>query len=242
MTGASATPRLDWNNVAGAATYEVQVATNSAFTSIFRSALNLTTSEWIVSPPLNGATTYYWRARAVNSGGASAWSPVWSFTTAGIATAEPTIQTGSAYRVSGRFTDTQFADGRFERFQLACSGVPRLCGVDLDWDTQQGQFSRLMVPNISVLSIDIVMKLRLVDANSGQAGGLMANYTRGGGLEQIGDLIDLPSGSWVTVTVTDTNPLDHLDIGGHYHLELTVGADQAGQIDIDQINLVFHLR
>jgi hypothetical protein len=72
---------LDWSDVAGTR-YEVQVATDAAFTNVVRSAQGLTDSQWSITPGLPPTTTHYWRVRAVTScGGASTWSTPASFTT-----------------------------------------------------------------------------------------------------------------------------------------------------------------
>jgi hypothetical protein len=75
---------LRWDSSAGAGWYHVQVARNSQFIAgtldVDDSTLT-TTSRLIGSPTqlING-TLYYWRVRAGNAGGASAWtSPAWSF-------------------------------------------------------------------------------------------------------------------------------------------------------------------
>ncbi|MCS7313163.1 MAG: endopeptidase, partial [Acidobacteria bacterium] len=80
-TGVSTTPTLDWSDVTGATSYDVQVCSDSACATVVRSQTGLTASQWTVSPALSPATTYYWRARAVNSCGAGGWSATWSFTT-----------------------------------------------------------------------------------------------------------------------------------------------------------------
>jgi len=80
-TGVSTTPTLDWSDVTGATSYDVQVCRDSGCTDVVRSQMGLTASQWTVSPALNNGTTYYWRARAVNSCGAGPWSETWSFTT-----------------------------------------------------------------------------------------------------------------------------------------------------------------
>ncbi|MCY1014978.1 endopeptidase [Pyxidicoccus sp. MSG2] len=92
-TGVEPLAVLDWADVSGAANYEVQVATDSAFTNVVATATTLATSTWTVSPALNTTTTYYWRARAKNScGGVGAWSSTFSFTTRGcVALATPTL-------------------------------------------------------------------------------------------------------------------------------------------------------
>jgi hypothetical protein len=73
---------LDWNNVAGANTYSLQVSTNSAFSSTIINATGLTSSDYIIeSGLLNTNTKYYWRSRSVSSTGTSAYSSVFSFTT-----------------------------------------------------------------------------------------------------------------------------------------------------------------
>ncbi|HKQ61655.1 MAG TPA: S8 family serine peptidase [Candidatus Polarisedimenticolaceae bacterium] len=80
-SGLPIAPVLDWSDVAGAASYDVQVATDAGFAGVVRSASGLTSSTWTVSPPLATATTYYWRARAVDGCGPGAWSAPRSFTT-----------------------------------------------------------------------------------------------------------------------------------------------------------------
>ncbi|GBC84344.1 hypothetical protein HRbin11_00769 [bacterium HR11] len=95
-TGVSTTPTLDWSDVTGATSYDVQVCSDSACATVVRSQTGLTASQWTVSPALNSATTYYWRARAVNSCGASAWSATWSFTTASGGACTPTGATYDA--------------------------------------------------------------------------------------------------------------------------------------------------
>jgi hypothetical protein len=72
---------LSWGAVSGATTYEVQIATNAAFTTGFRNVTGLTATSYNVTPALTAATRYYWRVRAVNGGGASAWSSAIFFNT-----------------------------------------------------------------------------------------------------------------------------------------------------------------
>jgi Zn-dependent metalloprotease len=78
--GLSVSPTLDWSDAVGATGYDVQVATDSGFASIVRSA-SVASSSWVVSPALANGTTYYWRARATSACPASTWTTGWSFTT-----------------------------------------------------------------------------------------------------------------------------------------------------------------
>ena len=77
----SLTPTLDWSGVNGAASYEVQVATDSGFANIVAFMTGLTDTQWTVAPALNSGATYFWRVRAVNDCGPGPWGPTWNFKT-----------------------------------------------------------------------------------------------------------------------------------------------------------------
>jgi transposase-like protein len=71
---------VSWNPLSGAATYHLQVATNSSFTTrSVDDSLIATTSDTI--GPLQNNTIYYWRLRGRNTGGWGNWSSLWSFQT-----------------------------------------------------------------------------------------------------------------------------------------------------------------
>ncbi|MBE0644776.1 MAG: hypothetical protein IH600_11900, partial [Bacteroidetes bacterium] len=74
-------PILLWSGVTGAESYQLQIATNAAFTSPVVDAGNLNRME--IRPPfdLSAKTLHYWRVRAVNAKGDGPWSTVYSFTT-----------------------------------------------------------------------------------------------------------------------------------------------------------------
>jgi hypothetical protein len=73
-------PVLIWNKVSTAAKYHIQVATNSGFTDLFMQDTNCSDSlKHIIG--LDNSTSYFWRVRAINAGGGSAWSNTWSFST-----------------------------------------------------------------------------------------------------------------------------------------------------------------
>ncbi len=71
---------LDWDVAVGADSYEIQLSTNNSFTA------NLVDTTGVVpdSLPVSGLdffTLYYWRVRAVNTGGESNWSSAFNFRT-----------------------------------------------------------------------------------------------------------------------------------------------------------------
>ena len=71
---------VGWTASTGATSYEVQIATESAFAATVSSQTGLTADSATVSG-LDYGTTYYWRINATNTGGSSTWSEVWSFAT-----------------------------------------------------------------------------------------------------------------------------------------------------------------
>jgi hypothetical protein len=80
-TGVPGTYRLLWNDVAGATTYQAQIASGSDFASPLRdwSGLGTTSHEFT---GLDAGSVYYWRVRASNAAGDGPWSEAWRFTTA----------------------------------------------------------------------------------------------------------------------------------------------------------------
>jgi hypothetical protein len=81
--GQPLTPLLDWDSLAAASTYKVQVSRNLAFSSIvIDSAGNVNSNMRIPSGRLSFDSTYYWRVCALNIVGQGQWSEIWSFRTA----------------------------------------------------------------------------------------------------------------------------------------------------------------
>jgi len=94
-TGVSTSPTLTWNASSGATSYTVQASTSSAFTTFAYNVSGITGTSTNVTG-LAGSTVYYWRVNATNTGGTSAWSTSWSFTTgAGSPPAAPTLRSPS---------------------------------------------------------------------------------------------------------------------------------------------------
>ncbi len=79
-TDTSSTPTFGWTNDPNASNYDIEIATDSGFTTIVESSTVATTSYQATS--LSAATTYYWRVRATNNCGQGNYSAVRSFTTA----------------------------------------------------------------------------------------------------------------------------------------------------------------
>lgn len=81
---------LSWSAASGAITYHVQLSTSAAFSSLVLEDSALSGTSRSVGP-LSTSTTYYWRVRAKNSGGTSAWSSTRSFTTVPAASGAPNL-------------------------------------------------------------------------------------------------------------------------------------------------------
>ncbi len=89
-SGVSLTPTLSWNQVNNATSYELQVSSNSSFSSTIISQTNLTSTSYNVGENLlNPQTLYYWRVRYRNGNEISNWSSS-SFTTLSLANS-PTL-------------------------------------------------------------------------------------------------------------------------------------------------------
>lgn len=73
-------PTFTWTGSSGATGYELQVSTSISFSSTVLKQRNIVTTSYAASG-LSYYTTYYWRVRACDAAGCSAWSSVSSFTT-----------------------------------------------------------------------------------------------------------------------------------------------------------------
>ncbi|MEP6646081.1 MAG: zinc-dependent metalloprotease family protein [Saprospiraceae bacterium] len=97
------TPLIDWSSVAGASSYDYQIATDISFSSIVQNG-NVTTDQLLLSMALSSNTTYFWRIRANNSGcGAGNWSQTFAFTTV---TCVTTMSTNVPLAISASGTPT----------------------------------------------------------------------------------------------------------------------------------------
>ena len=78
-TGVSLTPTLTWDVDTNAASYDVEIATDTAFTAIVATG-NVTTNSYNLSG-LNQTITYFWRVKGKSICGDGEFSPTFSFTT-----------------------------------------------------------------------------------------------------------------------------------------------------------------
>ena len=79
--GVSTNPTLSWNASAGATSYGVEVSSDPNFTTFVYNQTGIASTSTNASGLTNN-TVYYWRVNATNTGGTSAWSASFSFTTA----------------------------------------------------------------------------------------------------------------------------------------------------------------
>ncbi len=79
-TNVAYTPNHQWDNIANASEYTIQVATDELFNDIVRDE-TIQTNSWIANPPYDNNTNYFWRVKSINGCGESAWSDTLSFTT-----------------------------------------------------------------------------------------------------------------------------------------------------------------
>lgn len=90
--GVSRSPILSWSASAGATSYQLQVSGASNFGSFVTDRSGLSSTSSMVEG-LAENTTYHWRVRAYNAGGAGDWSTAWSFTTDLSAPSAPMLTT-----------------------------------------------------------------------------------------------------------------------------------------------------
>lgn len=81
VTGLPDDPTLVWNAVEGATSYDIQLGTKPTFSSWKRTKWSYVGTSIRVFADLDDYShTFYWRVRAKNAAGVSAWSAPWSFT------------------------------------------------------------------------------------------------------------------------------------------------------------------
>jgi large repetitive protein len=72
---------LSWSGGSGASAFHLQIARDSLFQLLVLNDSTVTSPSRTISPPLDGLTRYFWRVRAFNIGGSTAFTIPRSFTT-----------------------------------------------------------------------------------------------------------------------------------------------------------------
>jgi YVTN family beta-propeller protein len=125
---------LVWNKVSNATNYYFQVATDSVFSSIFKQDSTITDTMKSDSG-FAFSIVYYWRVRAKNAGGTSAWSDVRHFTTTATGVLPFTPSIPHAFSVSN------FS-------QLVRYTLPKTCHVSVRYFNLKGRLIASLVNSI----------------------------------------------------------------------------------------------
>jgi len=83
-TGVATNSALTWGIVNGADSYNLKIASDSAFTKIIEEQNGLKVNVYAPAKPFTANTTYFWEVQSVNGSGTSNWVAS-AFTTAGVA-------------------------------------------------------------------------------------------------------------------------------------------------------------
>ena len=103
---------FEWNQVADAVEYEIQISTSSSFSSILSSGVTPSLI-YIESENIGWSDTYHWRVRPVyNNGSSGGWIDTFSFsTTSSITSADITVHDSDGYQDGITFLGS--LDGNF---------------------------------------------------------------------------------------------------------------------------------
>ncbi|MCC6701720.1 MAG: proprotein convertase P-domain-containing protein [Fluviicola sp.] len=115
-------PTLTWTNAGAGVLYDVDIASDAAFTSMVENATGLSSATYTATTLLAG-TTYYWRVNSYNSCSSPVLSSVFSFTTASCgnyvattvpvaisATGTPTVTSTLTVPTNGTIDDINVVD------------------------------------------------------------------------------------------------------------------------------------
>lgn len=80
-SGVDLKPEFSWSVSNWASDYSLEVAIDPAFSGLVINATDLTSTSYTPTDELASSMRYYWRVKAVNACGESAYSPVYTFTT-----------------------------------------------------------------------------------------------------------------------------------------------------------------
>ncbi|MFN0157183.1 MAG: VPS10 domain-containing protein [Bacteroidota bacterium] len=89
----SVSPELEWDVVPSALSYQLHVATDSAFAGVVVNDSGVVGTSTTVGP-LAGNVVHYWRVRAISGGGPGQWSSQWKFSTTASVTNQYPVLSG----------------------------------------------------------------------------------------------------------------------------------------------------
>jgi len=119
---------VSWTVSATATSYRLQIALDSFFITPIVDQVTMIPTSFSLTGLLNN-TKYYWRVNAVNAGGTSPWSTIWSFTS----TPSTSIQDGETVHdfFLAQNYPNPFSQSTVLDYQLAASGYVRLEVLDI---------------------------------------------------------------------------------------------------------------
>ena len=82
---------LVWEQSSRAENYQLQLSEQSNFSSVFIDSVGIEGTSLSIND-LSNLTNYYWRVKAINAGGESDWSTVWSFTTEDVTSVDRIVE------------------------------------------------------------------------------------------------------------------------------------------------------
>jgi len=173
VTGVTVTQTLSWSASSTASSYRLQVSTSSAMSSPVVDDSTLTGTSRSVGP-LSNNTQYYWRVNAKNSGGTSAYSSVFSFTTIVAVPAAPSPATpangATAVSISPTISWSAPVGATSYRLQVSTSST---------FSTFVFDQSTLTSPSYTLvgLSNSIQYYWRVSASNAGGAGPFSSTYS-----------------------------------------------------------------
>ncbi|MBN8584391.1 MAG: T9SS type A sorting domain-containing protein [Ignavibacteria bacterium] len=140
--GHSLTPLLQWNSVAGAVSYRVQVSVDVFNTTVLDVSVPATQFQ-IPSGFLNHNIQYYWRVTGQNVGGDGPWSVVWNFRTGLVGINQTGNEIPSVYKLYNNYPN------------------PFNPVTKIKFDIPQQSFTKLIIYDISGKEVSMLVNEQL---------------------------------------------------------------------------------
>ena len=209
---------FSWSTVAGAASYNFQLATDSLFVTPTINDSTLSSTTRSVSGLLNN-TKYYWRVNAKNIGGTSGWSTIWNFKTISLPTISGKVLYASTVSQGvknvivtlnpGGFTSTTDASGSFSFLNIPNGSYTLAASTTNAWSNNEINATDALWIAQSFVGLKTFSTIQNLSADVNVQGGVnntdaLLIIRRWAGLTT-----SFPAGDWVftypTVTVADSN-------------------------------------